>query len=80
MLAAAQAHAMHAQARPAGHKLKSQQSQGASGAAENAAREAAKPGSDNVVMPSMEDRESGRHPESPAVPSVGGGEPHGVPA
>ena len=48
---------MHAQAKPAGRKLKNQQSHGASGPADDAANEAANPDPERSANPSVADHE-----------------------
>lgn len=78
MLAAVQAHAMHAQAKPAGRKLKYQESQGASGHADDVASEQVNP--EHAANPSVAGHEGTGHHGSAIDHSSGGSEPRGEPA
>ena len=63
---------MHAQAKPAGYKLKSQQSRtGASGPADDAVTEA-NPDHDSLANPSMADHEGPGYHETHAEQAAGG--------
>lgn len=80
MRAAAQPHVMHAQAKPAGRKLKYQESKGgASGPADDVASEHASPGPEVAANPSLTGHERAGHHGNPAGRSAGGREPHGEP-